>query len=260
MSDLTTNGVNVYYDVQGRGIPIIFIHPPVLSSACFCEQVDGLSPIFQTIRFDIRGHGRSQPSHESLTYTLIAGDIKNLMDHLQIDKAYLCGYSTGGSIALEFLLTYPERAFGAIVVGGMSEVHDLRLASLIIMGMIITKIGASVPLALELAWSQANGLKQLRRMYHEAKLGNAENMAQYYRCSLTYNCTSRLKQIHSPVLIVCGAKDKGFYSYTRLLRDTLPINELEIVKSAHHQIPTKNAYDLNERITRFIEGHEPIMW
>jgi pimeloyl-ACP methyl ester carboxylesterase len=44
-----------------------------------------------------------------------------------MEKAFICGYSTGGSIALEFLLTAPERALGGVVIGGISEVRNRQL-------------------------------------------------------------------------------------------------------------------------------------
>ncbi|GMA59568.1 hypothetical protein GCM10025859_59350 [Alicyclobacillus fastidiosus] len=115
------NGVNLYYIARGQGVPIILIHPPVLTSISFAAQLQELSKEYRTIAFDIRGHGKSQGSKDAISYPLIASDIKELMNSLQIDKAYLCGYSTGGSVVLEFLLRYPDRAYGGIVVGGISE-------------------------------------------------------------------------------------------------------------------------------------------
>jgi pimeloyl-ACP methyl ester carboxylesterase len=49
------------------------------------------------ITFDIRGHGKSQYSNKPLTFPLIVEDIKLLLDHLEVEKAFICGYSTGGS-------------------------------------------------------------------------------------------------------------------------------------------------------------------
>jgi pimeloyl-ACP methyl ester carboxylesterase len=71
-------------------------------------------------------------STQTVTYPLIVEDIKQIMDHLGVQKAFICSYSTGGSIALEFLLTAPERALGGIFVGGIfvggiSQVMDWRL-------------------------------------------------------------------------------------------------------------------------------------
>jgi pimeloyl-ACP methyl ester carboxylesterase len=101
MPKANVNGTILHYHVHGRGTPIVFIHPPLLNRAVFRYQEVQLTDPFQVITFDIRGHGFSPPSETPLTYTLIAEDIKALLDHLNIRQAYLCGYSTGGGIALE---------------------------------------------------------------------------------------------------------------------------------------------------------------
>lgn len=114
MPMINMNSASLYYTVKGSGTPIVFIHPPVLTSVNFKYQLEELSKNFQIITFDIRGHGKSPYSPEPITYPLIIEDIIRLLDHLNINKAFLCGYSTGGSIVLEFLLTFPERALGEL--------------------------------------------------------------------------------------------------------------------------------------------------
>ncbi|WAH42851.1 alpha/beta hydrolase [Alicyclobacillus fastidiosus] len=256
MPSAQLNGVNIFYEKMGRGTPIILVHPPVLSSISFLHQMEGLSRNFLTVRFDIRGHGRSQASQQAITYPLIVEDIIHLMDHLEIKEAYLCGYSTGASIVLEFLLTHPNRALGGILVGGMSEIHDFRLATRIRLGILSTKIGAIRPLALSLSWSNSDTKGLMWKTYQESKLGNPKNMEQYYRASLHYNCTARLKLIHVPVLLVYGVEDHGFHSYSRVLHDRLPNSELTFVQNIKHQIPTKAAPALNKRIEQFVKTHE----
>ncbi|MEH7385684.1 alpha/beta hydrolase, partial [Bacillus sp. JJ1521] len=63
----------------------------------------------------------------------------NLLDYLGIDKAFLCGYSSGGSIVFEFLQSYSERAFGGIVISGMSEVSDWYLEKRISLARLLSK-------------------------------------------------------------------------------------------------------------------------
>lgn len=112
MPMLNVDGSSLYYIVKGKGIPIVFIHPPVLTCVNFEYQIEKLSKEFKVIAFDIRGHGRSQYSRQPITYSLIAQDIKRLLDHLEVKKAFICGYSTGSSVALKFLLTYVESTLG----------------------------------------------------------------------------------------------------------------------------------------------------
>lgn len=252
---LTTVGSGLYYTAHGEGTAIIFIHPPLLTSANFTYQVKGLSQKFKVITFDIRGHGRSPYSEQPITYQLIAEDIKQLLDHLGIDKAFLCGYSTGGSIAMEFLLNYPNRALGGIIVSGMSEIRDNYNEKRIALARILAKTGCKRLLGLAISWSNSNTIEIFKNMYREALKGNRGNIEQYYHESLKYNCTNQLKAIDFPILLLFGEKDKNFHLYAKLLHEKLPQNELKFLHEKH-QIPTKSADKLNQFIQEFIHSNE----
>lgn len=245
------------YTDRGKGTAIVFIHPPVLTSLNFQYQMT-LSADFRIISFDIRGHGQSEPSRTEITYPLIVQDIRQLMDHLKIEKAFLCGYSTGGAVVLDFLLTCPERALGGIVIGGMSEVNDHKLKNKISSGLLFSHIGAVGAIALSTSWGQAKlKLSLFRSLFNDAKKTTPKNAEQYYQYSLHYNCTAQLGNILQPVLLVYGEKDTMFHPYANLLKERLPRSELVFVKNAKHQIPTQSADTLNELIKQFIHhcGH-----
>ena len=259
MPILNIDGSSLYYIVKGKGIPILFIHPPVLTCSNFEYQIEELSQNFKVIAFDIRGHGRSYYSTQPITYPLIVEDMKRLLDHLEVKKVFICGYSTASSVALEFLLTYPESALGGILIGGMSEVRDGYLKKKISLGVKLAKTGAVSLLALSISWGNSNTHKLFRKMFTEARKGTAKNMEQYYRYSLYYNCTNQLKKIQLPVLLVYGKKDKPFYDHAKLLHEELPCNELRFINNAKHQIPTKAAKDLNPMIKQFMFIHTKMM-
>ncbi|WCK56339.1 alpha/beta hydrolase [Aneurinibacillus sp. Ricciae_BoGa-3] len=242
----------LHYIIQGKGIPLIFIHPPVLSSVNFKYQLDELSKFFTIIVFDIRGHGKSHASKQTLTYPLIVEDIKQIMDHLSVEKAFICGYSTGGSIALEFLLTAPERALGAIIVSGISEVNDFRLKKRMSVGASLAKMGAIYTLAFSIAWTNSDTFGLFWKLLRDAKKTNINNAKEYYLYSLTYNCTDQLKAIPFPVLLVYGAEDKDFHTYGMLLHKNLPNNELVWIPGVKHQIPTLAHHQLNSLIKQFV--------
>ena len=223
MPVLDVDGVSLYYTVNGTGIPIVFIHPPVLTCANFKYQVEELSQDFQVITFDIRGHGRSQYFRQPLTYPLIARDINHLLDHLKIKKAFICGYSTGGSIVLEYVLNCVDRSLGGIVISGMSEVSNKYLKKKISLGISLASKKADPVLALSISWSNSNTQELFKKLLKEAKKGNAKNIEQYYRYSLQYNCTRQLGKIKLPVLLVYGEDDKPFYDYAMLLHKKIAL-------------------------------------
>lgn len=246
----------MYYHIQGEGVPIVFVHPPLLTSKNFYYQVNELSSSFKVIVFDIRGHGYSSPSNKMLTYPLIAEDIKKLMDHLDIKKAFVCGYSTGGSIVLEFLLNYPECSLGGILIGTMSEVDDVSLRNKIKIGLKFMEWKLVRTLALSVSLTNSNTKQLFKHLYNDAKKGEANNIEQYYRYSLHYNCTNSLHRIHSPVLLLYGEKDKAFHRYARLLQEKLPVNEYILIGGAAHQLPTKAATMVNKSILKFVSSYK----
>jgi pimeloyl-ACP methyl ester carboxylesterase len=252
----TADGVSLYFRVTGEGVPIVFIHPPLLTSENFIYQVDELSKRFKVITFDIRGHGKSYYSRTPLTYPLIVEDIKQLLVHLRIEKTYLCGYSTGGSIVLEFLLTLPDRALGGIVISGMSEARNV-LKDKIELGRSLAAKDAAPLIALSVSKTNSNNDEMFRLLFTSSMKGNAENIEQYYAYSLKYNCTDQLDNIDLPVLLVYGKKDRQFQPYAKILHNKLQHNELKIVEHVKHQIPTKAPVELNQYIKEFILSFTP---
>ena len=78
-----------------------------------------LAKHFQVITLDCRGHGQSdKPESEGAYGTNMVEDVVRLMDHLNIQKARVAGYSMGGMIAMKLVVTHPDRVT-CIVLGGM---------------------------------------------------------------------------------------------------------------------------------------------
>jgi pimeloyl-ACP methyl ester carboxylesterase len=256
MATVTADGLSLHYTVRGEGTPLIFIHPPVLSSVNFAYQLKHLSKDFKVITFDIRGHGKSHPSRQAVTYPLIAEDIKRIMDHLRLEKAFLCGYSVAGSITLEFLLKFPERSMGAILMGGISEVNDWLLKKQISLAVSLSRMGAISTLAYSISWSNADTIATFRRLVKDARRANAKNAAEYYDYALTYNCTEKLYTIPFPVLLLYGAKEKSFHHYGQLIHTKLPNSKLTFIRNVKHQLPTKAYKKVNKLITQFVFSHQ----
>lgn len=252
MPIVSINGTVIHYKVHGdQGVPIIFVHPPLLTSANFRYQQVQLSGQFTVITFDIRGHGRSGPSKAPVTYALIVEDLKQLLDYLKIKQAYICGYSTGGSIALEAMLTHPNRFIGGILISAMSEVSDVSLKSRIRLA-----IGMSKWMPRLLMWGIARGNADskltFRNLLSDAVRGHRKNIHEYFKYSLGYRCTERLSEIKGPVLLLYGAKDRSFKRYRSKLERELPHCEAHVLEGEKHQIPTKAAPAMNDIIRRWL--------
>jgi pimeloyl-ACP methyl ester carboxylesterase len=107
MKTTNVNGIELAYDVQGEGEPVLFIQGAIWA--------DFLRPLaeqpafsgFQTIRYHRRGYGESGGAAGG--FDMQAADIVALLDHLEVDRAHLVGHSEGAMIALVLAASYPDR-------------------------------------------------------------------------------------------------------------------------------------------------------
>ncbi len=246
------NGVKMFYRMKGSGIPIVFIHPPLMTSANFIYQLEQLSDQFQVIAFDIRGHGKSGHSDVPLTYSVIADDLIQLLDLLNIKKAYVCGYSTGGGIAMEAMLNEPGRFHGGILVSSMSEASDWLLRVRLAAAVAVASMKANEIMSAAFSWGNSDKPQTFLTLFQQSRCGSMPNIRQYFAASLKYNCTSRLKQLHLPQLLIYGEKDKSFRRYARMFMRELPNSTFVCIRGARHQIPTKAAERMNRLLTAWI--------
>ena len=109
MPIVKSNGIELYYEVQGAGEPLVLLaglgYPgwqwhrmaPLLASHC------------QVIMPDNRGVGKSAKPPGPYTASMLAADTVGLLDALEIDQAVVMGHSMGGFIAQALALEYPQR-------------------------------------------------------------------------------------------------------------------------------------------------------
>ncbi|WP_027859513.1 alpha/beta fold hydrolase [Marinobacterium jannaschii] len=109
------------YQIHGSGEPLIIMHGLFGTLENWGSQIKVLSEHFQVIAVDMRNHGRS-PHSDEMNYDLMAADIVELMQQLQLDNAHILGHSMGGKAAMQLALSYPEKVRKLIIVD-ISPVH-----------------------------------------------------------------------------------------------------------------------------------------
>jgi pimeloyl-ACP methyl ester carboxylesterase len=257
MPKIEVNGTVLHVHKTGKGIPLVFIHPPLLTSETFNYQKAQLSDEFEVITFDIRGHGESKASERKLTYPLIAEDIRQLLDALDIEKAYFCGYSSAGAIVLEALVAYPERILGGIIVSGMAELSVGLHRNAV---WLSAKMSSVRPLRSIVSAAISLGNADMRLTFQNLRKsslhGDPRNQQQYFEYSRHYNGIGKLPYIQKPVLLIYGQNDTTYHGYAHLLHERLPKSSLYFIKDGQHHIPIKQASRMNDLIRLWIQSLE----
>lgn len=112
---ITSGDASLYYELAGAGQPLVFIHAGVADSRQWNNEFAHSAQDYRVLRYDLRGYGRSLPVDGDFSHL---ADLINLLDQLGLDQPLvLVGCSMGGSLAMDFALTYPSRAKALIMVG-----------------------------------------------------------------------------------------------------------------------------------------------
>ncbi len=110
------DGGKLFYELAGTGKNIVLLHDGMVNREIWDEQFPLLAKTYRVVRYDRRGYGKS--SDPELKYSHIT-DLNQLFVQLKIDKAIIFGMSSGGRLAIDFTLTYPEKVTGLVLVGAV---------------------------------------------------------------------------------------------------------------------------------------------
>jgi pimeloyl-ACP methyl ester carboxylesterase len=124
MPSFRNDGVDIAYLDEGEGEPVVLIH-----GFASTKEVNWLHPGWistltragrRAIALDNRGHGASAKLYDPAAYhsAVMAEDVRALIDHLDIPRADVMGYSMGARIAAFLALAHPARV-RSVVLGGL---------------------------------------------------------------------------------------------------------------------------------------------
>ena len=113
---VNVDGGKLFYEVAGKGENIILLHDGMVNCYIWDEQFQILAENYRVIRYDRRGYGKSTDPREKYSHI---DDLNQVFLQLKVDKAIIFGMSSGGGLAINFALTYPEKTKGLVLVGSV---------------------------------------------------------------------------------------------------------------------------------------------
>ena len=112
MPIVKVKGTNVHVQQFNEGAKetIILLHGMFGNLSLYCFDIAPiLSRYYHVVTYDLRGHGNSSQPKEGYGLKSLANDLYHLMEHLEIEKAHLVGYSYGGLVAMKFAASYGHK-------------------------------------------------------------------------------------------------------------------------------------------------------
>jgi len=234
------DGTNIYYEVKGKGYPVILVHGFIVNSNTWKKSLvyhDLVNAGYQVIILDLRGNGRSDKPHIAAAYEndAQAKDIMGIVSELGIKKYDVIGYSRG-SIITARLLVLDKRVNKAILGGMGAEFTNPEWPRRIqfyqaLMGEDVPQLKAMVN------YVQQSGLDQLALAYQQKEQPSTSGEA--------------LGKVKKQVLVICGDNDTDNGSATQLTA-LMPKAQFKAVPGNHNNAASSKEF--SNEVLSFIKN------
>ncbi len=266
-----SDGTSIYYEVEGNGPAIIFVHELAGTCHSFNMQVAAMKSRFQCITFNARGYPPSAvpTAVESYSQDIAASDIGAVLDAVGVKDAHVMGVSMGSAAALQFAIKNPSRVRSAILcsIGSGSDAEPATyVANMEGMAARIEQNGmaqiqqnfTSSPPRLKL---KEKNPAEFERFVAEISsfsvpgLVNTIRGVQKRRAPL-YAHKDAIAALKIPALVVLGGIDAGCNKPSHFLQETLPGARLETLPDTGHGVNIEEPEKVNRMVIDFIDGVE----
>jgi pimeloyl-ACP methyl ester carboxylesterase len=276
MPTARVNGINLFYEETGQGLPLVFVHEFAGEWRSWHPQIRFFSRRYRTIAYNARGYPPSDVPDDVKAYSQdqATDDIRGLLDALKIDRAHICGLSMGGYATLHFGLRYPQRALSLVVAGaGYGSVagdrekfrQDAELTAERFErdGMEkAAEIYAKGPTRVQFMDKDPFGW---REFYEQLKRGSARGHAltlrgvQMTRPSV-FDLGAQMEKLTVPTLIVTGDEDDPCLEPGVFMKRKIPTSGLVVIPKAGHTVNLEEPDAFNRAVLDFLTAVDAGKW
>jgi pimeloyl-ACP methyl ester carboxylesterase len=260
------NDINIYYEVHGRGEPLVFIDGCNMCHKMLYKHVPVFAREYKVVSVDNRGVGKSDKPDIPYSLEMMANDLIGMLDIIGIEKAHFMGYSMGGRIAEEIALSFPERVISLVLVCPITwsaELHNQPIPT--------TRED-------EKQWEPLSAEEKARAFFSgvvsEEFISKNHKLAEklvaiiskgygplyaqkwHFHASRSYDNYKRLPQIKAPTIIIAGGADKTVTpDNIHILKERLTHAEFVMMDNMPHFLMWEGFDEFNRIMLGFLRRH-----
>lgn len=258
------NTVELHYDIQGDGPPLLLIAGLGMSSSAWAGVVPVLSRSWTVITVDNRGTGRSPVPEGPYTIDGMADDVAAMLRQLNLGPVSAVGWSLGGSVLQSLLINHGELIDQAVLLNAFpsyTRVQDAWLEA----GLILRQSGMDrAALGVQgVAWAMTARIVMDHAALYEAQLRGAEldpyptsfeGFAAQAAGLRTYDSRSQLPTVRNRVLVLSGAEDVLTPPWQSVeIAELIPNAHLKVLPRGSHGMIMEYPEDTLAAITAFLK-------
>jgi pimeloyl-ACP methyl ester carboxylesterase len=273
---IAQDGVKLYYEEAGEGLPIVFVHEFAGDYRSYEPQMRHFARYYRCVAYNARGYPPSGVPADPASYSQdrARDDILAILDGLGFAQAHIVGISMGAFATLHFGIKYPARARSLVVAGcgygaepgrrvqfqEEAEAAARRFETLDIRES--ARAYALGPTRVQYQNKDPRGWEEFRAMLTEhSPLGSALTLrgVQKLRPSL-YDLTDAMRRMTVPALIMTGDEDDPCLEASLMMKRTIPSAALAVLPRTGHALNLEEPASFNALLAGFFHQVEAGRW
>ncbi len=219
------NGLNMYYEIYGKGKPLVLIHGGGSTIQTNFEKIIPLLAKHRTIiAVELQAHGRTNDRNMDLTFEQDADDVAALLKNLDIDNADFFGFSNGGTTTLQIAIRHPKLVDKMILGSALAKRNGVPDWFWDFMAQ--AKLD-NMPEQLQMGYKKVAANPNDLQIMHDRDVKRMVNFRDIP--------DAQIKAINVPTLIINGDKDVITAEHALELHHQIANSELAIIPGGHGQ-------------------------
>ncbi len=263
----TNDGVELYYEVKGKGKPLLMIPGWTCSSEFFKKNSDVLAENYQVLLMDYRGHGRSEKVLRSHRISRYAMDIKEFLDHLDVKDVTALGWSMGVAIIWSYLELFGKDRISKLIfidqaplqytgpdwVWGQNGCYDVEMFIRTCCDIKYAPRAAAEGLAYACLYHTPSD-EEVKFIADEISKCPPYVRIEIMRDHTNLDWRDFIKTIDLPTL-VCVARNSAVFDWqgSAYVAEQIEGSELEFFEDSGHMLFWEEADKFNKRVAEFME-------
>lgn len=246
---------------------VTFVHGAGGSSSIWFKQIRDFKKHYNVLLLDLRGHGHSKPTlkdafKQKYTFSSIANDILEVLDHLKIEKSHFIGISLGTILIRQLAESHPDRV-QSMILGGAILKMNFRSQILMKFGNIFKYILPYLFLYRLFAFviMPKKNHKQSRLLFiNEAKKLYQKEFIKWFKLTAEINPILkwfRQVELDIPTFYIMGEEDYMFLpSVRKVVEKHYKSSELCVIENCGHVVNVEQPVVFNEKVILFINKNK----
>ncbi|NGX34382.1 MAG: 2-hydroxy-6-oxo-6-phenylhexa-2,4-dienoate hydrolase [Candidatus Anoxychlamydiales bacterium] len=261
MPHIKANNIDIYYEYEGNGPPLVIIGGFASDHKLLNDFVTPLKKNYKVLLMDLRGFGDSEVTAPPYSIDLLAKDVFELMNCLNIENAYIYGHSMGSAILQTMCLNYPQKIKKALLSGTFLKIpYTTQMLFELVPKLFEINLNQEIISKILMPWIYSSDYLKNKENFQNTleSISKREiNPKGYEGQSIAlanFDSTNWISKIKSEILILIGKEDIDTPLYcSERVHEKLKNSKLKIIENAAHMMYREKPNEVYKIILDFFK-------